>query len=697
MAASVFVFTLWGYYKIPQRHFHQNGRNCVITGRINTVSRKSIKLSVESVNGEKDDFAVCLFADRGFEDGQKITAYGSFAPLPFATNPHQFDYGRFLVENSISAIFYCDSVFVNSRSSFPIDLMRNWIREKITDEFAQDRDLMSLALTVTIGDRMEMTEDVREDFLRTGTSHVLAISGLHTGIFLSILLTTASALGVKRKISYIFAIFALIVFLKLTGGQPSVFRACVGSTVFLCGSLFERNRNPYQILGLAGLFILALNPLTLWNPGFQMSFSSVLGIIVFMPQVSRFLKKFSYPVKYIFMAALLVITINICLLPITSTTYGKFYLFSPLANLLIIPFLYLFITAMLLFLFFSAIPLFSAAVWFFGKSILFVSSLFAISSPGFRVPPYTFLETLFFVLCLALLKISLTRRVYLRYFLMLTALFLAFFFSRRIFFDKSYVLFFDVGQGNACLIHSRFGQNMLIDAGRSEVKARGIVNYSSLELLGSLDAVVATHQDLDHIGGMEIVVSSVDPDFVFFNGVLKTRDSLSSFMIASGDKLSILARGDSFSLGDFSFAVLSPDRKLLPEYSSSQNEHSIFLRAVCGKTLFVLPGDRPLMTIEKPDYYDKRILLISHHGDGRANPFGVIESIAPYFSVISVGENNTYGHPSESLLLFLSRSNIHTLRTDMDGAIKITLPEVSVKCYNGRSYLWHFSREEIFN
>lgn len=700
MSTAVFLFVIWGNLKIPGpclECVYQERMDCEITGIVKPVTRKSRRISITSINGRSASFDACILTDQPLEDGQNVTAFGRFGPLPFSTNPHQFDYGRFLLENSMNVVFYCDSLIVTGNNHCLSDLTRNRIRRLILEEFSDDSALASFALAVSIGDRLFIDEETREDFLKSGISHILAISGLHVGIILFIILMAASAVGVPKKASYVVSVVLIFLYLSLTGGHPSVWRATVGSSVFLACLIFERERNPYQMLGIAGTVILTRNPLSLWNAGFLMSFGSVLGLVSFMPPISCLIKQkqFSAPVKYILQGFAVVTIVNICLLPVISVTYGKVFLFSTLANLVVIPILYIFILSLGLFIFFPYFPVFSGAAWTAGKTILLIADAVSVSSPHFRLSPFQPYETVLFVFCLCLLKLVTKKRKFLGCFFAFASVFLAVFFGKRIFFEKSYILFFDVGQGNSCLVHSNEGHNFVIDAGRNEHCAQIIVNYIDLEHSGSVDAVFATHQDKDHVGGMKSVISRLEPGAVFFNGVLKEENSISDYMISAGDRLKELSSDDTLIFGEILLAVLSPEKEGKAEFSGDQNEFSLFMTAALGNCLILLPGDRTLFC--RPDFlsYDKVILLISHHGDNRANPLDVIGETSPDMTVISVGGNNPYGHPSKALTEYLAGLKSADFRTDKDGAVKIFLPDLSVKCYNNRSYLWHFSREEV--
>lgn len=669
----------------------------LISGTIGPVTGKSRKISVKTLDGQNTSFNACIITDYELEDGQKIEAFGHFYPLPFSTNPHQFDYGRFLLENSMEILFFSDSLKILENSSWPVDMLRNHIRKTITEEFNDDSAVAAFALAVSVGDRLFLDDELREDFLRGGISHVLAISGLHVGILMLIALITFRAAGIPVKASYFLTGAVVISYLSISGGHPSVWRASVGAFVLLSCLYFQRERNPFQITGIAGLVVLVKNPLSLWNPGFLMSFGSVLGLISFFPPVIGWVKRKG--VGKFFMVIIcglsVPVIVNISILPVTTATFGKVFLLSPLANLIVIPFLHVFVFTLIFYLLFP-FRLFAGALWLAGKTIILIAKTFSSVSPFIFTRAFTPAESVVFVATLVFLKIALVKRRFLSLSFLSASVFFLLFFMGRTCFEKSYVLFFDVGQGNACLLHSAGGADLLIDAGRNERTGDLITHYAEIELGGSIEAAVATHQDMDHIGGMTEIIRRLKPGKIFFNGVLKNKDSLSVFMSLAGESLQELSRGDSIYAGNFTFVVHLPQKNEKPEHSVDQNRYSIFMTAVFENCLLVFPGDAVLFHDEGFHNFRRVILLLSHHGDLKANPFNTISLIDPDLTVISAGRKNPYGHPNRDLVEFLQKRGSSDFRTDRDGAVKIFLPDLSVKCYNDSSYLWHFCRGRFF-
>jgi competence protein ComEC len=161
------------------------------------------------------------------------------------------------------------------------DCFRNVLSEHLTENES------GIMQAVLLGDRTNIPKHVRELFVRTGTAHILAISGLHIGIITGLIFLFLKLLPIGRRPQLIFTIMLVIAYAFLTGGRPSVVRATIIAVTLLFSLLVERETDSVNSLSLAAFLILLVNPLNLFDIGFQLSFISVLGILWFCPWISR--------------------------------------------------------------------------------------------------------------------------------------------------------------------------------------------------------------------------------------------------------------------------------------------------------------------------------------------------------------------------------------------------------------------------
>ncbi len=236
------------------------------------------------------------------------------------------------------------------------------------------------------------------------------------------------------------------------------------------------------------------------------------------------------------------------------------------------------------------------------------------------------------------------------------------------------VAFLDVGQGDAIFIETPSGKQVLIDAGSNKKILRELAKQ--MEFYDrSIDVLIESHPDLDHIGGFPAVLNSYEIDSVFSSGVNCEKAICEEFekaIVKEGISEQILIRGNILDLGDGIYLeVLFPDRDAS---GFETNMASLVLRLVYGETSFLLTGDSP-KAIE--NYLislgglDIDVLKLGHHGSKTSTGEYFVGMTNPEIAVISVGENNRYKHPSQEVLDILENFGIEVFRTDQQGTITI--------------------------
>lgn len=249
------------------------------------------------------------------------------------------------------------------------------------------------------------------------------------------------------------------------------------------------------------------------------------------------------------------------------------------------------------------------------------------------------------------------------------------------------VAFLDVGQGDAIFIESPSGNQVLVDGG----VGRGVLREISKVMKfydRSLDVVVATHPDADHVGGLVDILENYEVDLFLEPGVESDTDIYESLKtqvgkLESGGKIKkILARaGMQIDLGGGAFLEI-----LFPEKDVSgweTNTASIVARLVYGENEFLLTGDSP-SAIENYLVYKKYnlesdVLKLGHHGSRTSSSDNFVRAVNPEYAVVSSGKDNRYGHPHQEVLALLEKLNIKTLRTDTSGSIIFKSDGVNLK------------------
>ena len=238
----------------------------------------------------------------------------------------------------------------------------------------------------------------------------------------------------------------------------------------------------------------------------------------------------------------------------------------------------------------------------------------------------------------------------------------------------------DVGQGDATLIKSS-GHYMLIDAGDTD-KGAEITSYIKKQGISKLDYVIATHPHADHIGGMTDVINTFDINTFILPNVVHTSKTFENMLDALIDKniKTITPKvGNTYDLGSSSFTILAPNSSKYKDL----NDYSVVIKLTCGKNSFIFTGDAETLSeneILKNDIdIDADYIKIGHHGSNSSTSSAFLKAINPKYAVISVGADNSYGHPTENTLNRLKNNNIETYRTDLNGTIIVSSDGKTIK------------------
>ena len=228
----------------------------------------------------------------------------------------------------------------------------------------------------------------------------------------------------------------------------------------------------------------------------------------------------------------------------------------------------------------------------------------------------------------------------------------------------------DVGQADSILIYTG-EHSMLIDGGNNG-DGEAIADYLQSRGIENLNWVIATHPHEDHIGGLDVVIDRLNVENIMLPLVAhttKTYDDLLDAVEQSGAKVIAPAVGDSYELGEAMITVLSCEA----QDEENLNESSIVLKLSYGEIDCILTGDAEVINEEKilADGYDisAEILKVGHHGSSTSTSQAFLDAVSPEVAIISLGADNTYGHPHKETLEKLQSAGIQIYRTDQEGTI----------------------------
>lgn len=239
--------------------------------------------------------------------------------------------------------------------------------------------------------------------------------------------------------------------------------------------------------------------------------------------------------------------------------------------------------------------------------------------------------------------------------------------------DSLEIHFIDVGQGDAILIIGPNGENLLIDAGTNS-NTDNLLSYIQKQGVKSFTAVVATHPHEDHIGGLDKVIDKFDVQNVYMPRVTHTTKTFEDVLDAierKGLRIKSIASGVRIpiSFGDAMF--LAP----VSEGYEDLNNYSGVLRLQYGDHAYLFTGDaetlseNEMISEHPPELLSAKVLKVGHHGSSSSTSKEFLDAVKPVYAVISLGEDNSYGHPHVEVLERLENSGAKVFRTDLDGTI----------------------------
>ena len=580
----------------------------------------------------------------------------------------------------------------------------------------------SLAQGLLLGTRGNIPDEVRSDFALSGTAHLLAISGLHMGIMAGIVLSIGLWLFGRRHYLYIWlALGAIWFYALITGLNPPVFRAAIMVSIFLAAELLGRQRSAITALTFAAAVMVAAEPQVLRSASFQMSFMAMAGLIfVFPPLRDRGRKIVTKilgengrmtPAAYFLSDSLSVTLAAITgVWPLIAYYFGIVSLVGPLVTLLALPALPFIIIAgsLTAALAIFALPLAQVVAWLAWLPLSYLLALtgFSASLPlshveftdfsGFMIWGYYLVLGLILWINSQRQKKSLlagksqapsktvspAARLPGRWAIaaLLALVLVAATVAVNLPDDRLHVSFLDVGQGDAILIQTPDHRDILIDGGPSP-QAIGLALSQKMPFWDkTIDLVVLTHPQADHLSGLvevlkryevkQVLYPDIDIDSILYEEWLR-------LIAEKGIKATVAQAGQEIHLAEgLMIEVLSPTSPLLSGTESDINNNSLVLSLTMGRFSFLLTGDAQfeaeLELISRRAVPRSMVLKIAHHGSRTTTSDEFLAVAGPQLVVISVGEENRYGHPTEEVLARLEEvvgaENIY--RTDTNGTIE---------------------------
>jgi competence protein ComEC len=584
-----------------------------------------------------------------------------------------------------------------------------WLRLRA----AADRRLASLfpahlelVEALLLGRREYMDPALRERFARAGLSHLLAISGMHVGLLAATLLLIGSATRLSRRSTVLATLALTWVYLGVIGAPASALRAGAMISLGLGASLLQRPSAAAPIVSAAAFLILGFRPLAILDPGFQLSFAGVLGLL-FLRQPILDLAPESIARRGWSRGVLDGLGVGIAAFlttaPIVAHHFGVIAPISIPAGIPAVPLMSIAVVGALAALLVQPLlPL--AAHSFAAGAALSLDALVWLADLAAGVPfgngsvPRPDWWTWSVAAAVGLLGFSLVgsggRR--LRSIVGVGAAAAALLF-RPLAPDFSpagleiHVL--DVGQGDAVAIRTPGRRWILVDAGPADARydagERRVLPFLRGRGALRIEALILTHPHLDHIGGAGAVLRNLPVGLVLDPG-LATGSApyleLLRLIEDSGIAWREARSGRDMELDGVRFQILWPDPEALDAVEDA-NQISVVLRVTYGSFSAVLPGDagsevEQLLVERHGDGLRAQVLKLGHHGSSTSTSEAWLDAIDPDLVIVSAGRRNRFGHPARDVLSRVARRELDLGRTDLDGTVSISVSP------GGEHWIW---------
>lgn len=547
------------------------------------------------------------------------------------------------------------------------------------------KDAAAFAKALLLGDRSGIDYETNTAFKVSGISHIVAVSGLHVSILMSL---AALFLGKRRILLFLIGIPTLILFAAITGFTPSVTRACIMQGLFLTAMLIKKEYDPPTALGLAALVMLVINPMVIISVSFQLSFACMIGIFLFSGRIYAWItdeKRFGSTngkgveakMKRWFASSVSIsLAASVMTTPLVAVYFGAISLVSVLTNLIVVWLVTYIFYAVLLICGVSLISLYAGriAAWLTSYPIrlLLGTSKLIASFPLAAV--YT--ESVYIIIWLAFsyvllaLFLCMKRKSVLIFFCLSTvSLCLCLVFSWiEPLLDPCRMTVLDVGQGQ-CILLQGDGKTFLVDCGGSSDwnSADKAAETLLSQGISRLDGVIVTHYDDDHAGGIPCLLTRVPSDAVYLPYMMDDSGISRSIREAAGDSVITVSNDMSIQFGQTQITIFGPESYNLGNESSLC---VLFQRENCD---ILIIGDRgslgEMLLLHRTELPKLDVLIAGHHGSSGSTGVEFLTQTNPEYVFISVGRNNRYRHPSDKLLARLSEFGCIVYRTDIHGTI----------------------------
>lgn len=584
--------------------------------------------------------------------GDEILAIGNLKVPSNNTIPNQFNYRKYLYYNRI---YYTLTAKEISKVANNTNIIY-YIKDKIAKRISKITYANEYLKIFILGDTSELSEEISKSYQQNGVSHLFSISGMHISLFATIILYFLKRISYNNYYNYSIVILFLIFYSLLVGSSPSVIRSLIMYILFSLNKLFNLKIKSLDIMCLILIIMLLINPYYIYNISFQYSYLISFSLVLFSYKLKLIKNKLTKSL-YISLISFLVS------FPICIYNFYQANFFSIILNIILIPFVSIIVFPLSLVCF--VIPKLSI----FLNIVISIMQSLSLIIYKYKIGIIIFSKPSIYIIILYYLFIYLflynKRNIYILIILIIHKFY-------PYINSNLEVTYLDVGQGDSTFIKFPHNQsNILIDTGGLvnsdyHVTISKTIPYLKSKGITKIDCLILTHGDYDHMGETINLINNFKVSNVIFN--CGNYNSLEKELILAlnNKKINYVSCIKKLKINKTSFQFLNTR-----EYNNENDDSNVIYFEYYYK--FLLMGDagtkKEKDIIEKYNLNNIDFIKIGHHGSNTSSSKEFINEINPKYSLISVGKNNKYGHPNQSVLDTLKNSKIY--RTDEDGSIEI--------------------------
>jgi competence protein ComEC len=546
-----------------------------------------------------------------------------------------------------------------------------------------------LAEALLLAQKSGLDRETRTRFVAAGLVHLLAISGMHVGLIAAGVLLLAQAAGVPRRRGRRIAVVVTAAYVVFLGAPSAALRALLQATLLLASTELQRPAEPYTLLGTAALIILLLEPMALLDPGFQLSFAGMIGLIGWRRPILLLLPE-RLP-RYVRDGIAAGIAASALTTPVAALHFGTASWIGVPGSLLAVPLLSAALAGLVLALLLALLTGSTTGVHGLLADVP-LRLLELVAELCARVPGghgYLSATTVLGFLAATALFILVRRaaagqRRALRLGIAGAAAVALVAWAPALVRvgDGALVIHaIDVGQGDAFAIRTPAGRWVLVDAGPrtpfSDAGRDRVVPFLLRQGARRIEALILTHPDADHIGGALAVLDVFDVGLVIDPGLAAGKTMFIDLLAVArqGGQRWVAGRADvAFEIDGVRFDLLYP----LSDFDATltANDLSVVFRLQFGTFAALFLGDAPmeveeLLAARHGSRLRAAVLKVGHHGSTTSTGEVLLRTVRPEVALVSAGRRNRYGHPAPSVVRRLEEHQVRVLRTDVHGNITV--------------------------